>query len=333
MASPVHYCSDDSFEYEDTDAFSDGGSSSEDDLVFFLSDSDDEEETGLNETVAPIVPHVIKQLSPETVEKMKVLDGKMSWANKEFTPRKIERKDEDEENFPPVSRRRMKRDLVVLKPVPQSYCPMSVPVKVVNKGVGSHISFWKPNESHHRAKKGTLCKFFFDTKTCKYGAGCIFSHVIPLCHTVNEGKICHKGNMCKYMHIPICPEYPRCRTNKCNLFHPKKEEMQKMRRLKLTYCRNVLRDGKCPNGSQCMFAHTKEEIKNYVVDCPYRANCTLVKVCAINKAGRTITMYKNVFYGRCCRRLHPKEQINNFIIRTSRDAGVLKDRRASMKDK
>src|SRR5210317_91931 len=70
--------------YDSDGCESNGGFESEDDLVFFLGDSGDEDSE--EDEVEEIAPKVITQLSPDTAEKMKILDGKLIWADKDFEP-------------------------------------------------------------------------------------------------------------------------------------------------------------------------------------------------------------------------------------------------------
>ena len=314
---------------EDTDYDSDSlvdtlaeGYDSEDDLVFFLDDSDDEDGEDDKVLVAEDVkqPKVITPLSADTKEKMKVLDGKLRWADDDFEPTTIVRSDDDKTEYPLITDEQPKEQRLWKKspksPSKKQRTPMRIRVNFVKEGEPSRFCFRK-RKPEKKERKGIVCKFVLDKQDCPYGDSCIYNHTIPLCNIMRDGRICPRGTLCKYTHIPTCPDSPRCKNKKCKLFHPKKEDIQKAKDQKLRFCRNVLQKAKCEYEENCKFAHSKEEVRQAATMCQHK-ECRLVRLTRVtNKKGVKVDMYKNTTEGRCCWRLHPNEQINNFIARTS----------------
>ena len=317
-------------EYE-SDAFSDGEGEDEDDLVFFLADSDDDEEED-DHVIEVCKVHEIKPLSESTREAMKVLDGKLKWAEENFETADIARTDEEKAEFPLIGERKSEKqkrtphEMKRRSPEKKKRTPMKIRVNFVSEREQSGLRFYKKNvDTQHKdtQHKDIVCKFVLRKEDCPYGDRCIFSHTIPLCNIMKAGKICARGTACRYAHIQTCKDAPRCRNKKCELFHPKKEDLQKIRGMKLRYCRSILQKGTCEYKENCKFAHTKEEVKNAAEQCTY-ADCKLVRTARITKKGVKIDVYKNTSEDRCCWRLHRNEHINNFIARTSMTALVKK---------
>lgn len=298
---------------EDTpNGFSDTEYESEDELVFFLGDSEDEDEVEA-EIVKP--PKIITPIPPDTVEKMKVLDGKLVWATKTLQPAVTQWSAEDQKEYPFLPGKKQPKEKLKIKGSFGKASPM--PIRVDFDDEGEYGLRFNRKTEDRKDTKNIVCKFFLNERDCPYGNGCRFSHVIPLCNIMKSGKICHRGSACKYTHIPTCLDSYRCTNKKCKFFHPSKEDVLKAQRMKLILCRNIIQKSKCEYGDTCKFAHSKEEIEKVVEKCRY-ADCGFTRsTTRVTKTGAKVLIYKNKIEGKRCWRIHPNEQINNFIARTS----------------
>lgn len=335
---------------------SSGGYESEDDLVFFLEDSEDEEEDEAYEEEGEVnKPKVIKPIPAETVEKMKILDGKLSWADDDFEHVVLTRTEEDKKEYPLVTDEQPKEKAVRYKfTVERSPRRLRFRVNFVEDGQTSGLCFGKENERVEKRErkdpKEIVCKFILEKQVCPYGPRCKFSHTIPTCNFMRYGRICPKGPSCKYTHPQTCPQYI-CEDRKCKYFHPRDEVRQRSRpgsnassrkrelsprkggsppeakdriqntpiqNTKLRFCRNIIQEGKCKYQENCKFAHRADEVMAVVDVCRFKKQCKFVThAITKNKKGDAVVIYKNNPGTTCCWRLHPREQVTNFIARTS----------------
>lgn len=134
-------------------------------------------------------------------------------------------------------------------------------------------------------KINTFCKYIAEGKICPFGdEQCKFTHPTK--------------SLCKY----IAAKEP-CLNRKCTFFHPKPPANKK-----IWFCKNLIQSGKCRFGDKCVFAHTKDEIRQNVATCKFNERCR-----AVTKEGKK---YINLIdCPRKCARLHPHEKISDFVRR------------------
>lgn len=128
-----------------------------------------------------------------------------------------------------------------------------------------------------------------------------------VCKYILQGEVCPFGDECRFTHTlkkPLCKFGPDCKNKKCTAFHPRKSSDKTK---KIWFCKNVITRGECRFGDKCVFAHTVEEVQKHVEPCKFGNNCRAVK--------RVNGKYTN-FGPRKCVRLHPKEQVKDFVART-----------------
>lgn len=141
-----------------------------------------------------------------------------------------------------------------------------------------------------------------------------------LCNNFRRDGKCRFGDYCKFSHTPrrpFCGKGAKCTNTKCTFFHPENELAAmsvivpspiEQRSQKIWFCKNLIKEGRCRFGDNCIFAHTKDEIKQHVTPCRFGLSCRSV----------TKTNLKEVFENtsdRKCVRLHPMESIESFINR------------------
>lgn len=305
-------CSDTSIYDEEDDDYM-----SEEDLVFFLQDSDDDDEEVVMPPPAPRPKSPIRQLSPSLIAQMEAANvGRLRWLEAGRTElHAVQLSEEDAALFPPLG------DSSNTDETRQSYgrwpkkrTPVRMRVDFVKDG---------PYEIKFRTNRPTIhCNFVSTGKQCPYGDKCKFSHDVPMCNAMKNGNLCMRGSACRFMHPAIC----HCKDKECNLFHPKKEDLGRLRGMKTRMCKNIIKTdqkgktlltGTCPSGDACKFAHTLQQIKEAVETCRQKDKCRLVKLVSRTDPKKVKRMvYKNVPDGQVCWRIHPEEAITNFVART-----------------
>lgn len=317
------YCSDVDELYSDEDA----GFLSEEDLVFFMQDSDDDED---EEVVVPEVrpKSPVRQLSPSLIAKMEAANvGRLKWLDGPVSSI-AQMSEEDAAMFPPLGHpdeKREPRRPRAHRPVEKKRTPVRMRVDFVKDG---------PYEIKFRSRSAnTTCRFVLDRKECPYGDDCKYSHELPLCNVMKNGNLCMRGAACRFRHLPICT----CTEEGCASFHPKKEDLAKMRGMKTRMCKNIMRtdeagkthlNGRCPSGDACKFAHTLAQVRENVEQCRMKDKCRLVRASARAAVAKSAgakgeatsakkKVYKNVPGLSCCWRIHPDELVANFVARTS----------------
>ena len=188
------------FEFEESDSECD----SENDTYFI---SDDEEE---------IQEKCIVPIPSKTVQIMELYKDKLKWINYVPTYNDIINND-----YPAIDKFFVKKHNKNRKFSFEK--PFNVEINFTKEG--------KPSTIHFVEKLPIFCKNILKDNFCPFGDKCKYNHDIPYCNTVKERLICTKAS-CRYKHISLCSEYPKCKNNECRLFHPKKSELLKLRKAK-----------------------------------------------------------------------------------------------------
>jgi hypothetical protein len=298
---------------------------SEEDLVFFLQDSDDDEEVEYVETPTVKERSPIRQLSPSLIAKMDTANaGRLKWVKWLEEQRHSDTliDDRDDAEYPPIGTSgETTREKGCLATRWKKISKRSeVPVYFV-KDEPSEIKF----KNDTMSRDGTLCNYVLKKEECPFGDNCKFSHVIPFCGDMRDGKFCRR-NVCRFQHPDICNKADKvCTDADCALYHLSKEQLNRLRGMKRRMCRNVLKkdpagrlgfSGKCPHENSCKYAHSYDQIKEVVEKC--KPDCPLVKnmMRPVAKGKDKKLVVTNTTNERCCPRLHPKETIINYVART-----------------
>ena len=319
----------DSFEEEDVSEdvsyymSDDDDVESEEDLVFFLQDSGDDDDDYVplpTSTARPRSP--IRQLSPSLVAKMEAANvGRLKWLERSLEQQPPFISVEDAALFPTIGESTGStgepRHQSSRGKWPKTRTPVRLRVNFVKDG---------PYEIKFNDSKFTVpCNFIINDQTCPYGEKCKYNHDVPMCNAMKNGNLCMRGTSCKYRHPTIC----QCKKQECTLFHPKKEDLARLRGMKTRMCKNVLKTdpatgkrilaGKCHSGDACKFAHTMAQVRDAAEPCRQKDKCKLVKLVSRTNATNNVkkTLYKNVSDEQTCWRIHPEEVVANFVARTS----------------
>lgn len=302
--------------YDDQDV----GSDSEEDLVFFLQDSDDDEEVEYvpKPTVREKSP--IRQLDPSLVAKMEIENvGRLKWLERDTEEQEIVLSDRDVADYPFIgtsTEQTRERGMLTTRWI-KNKLPVKVPVHYVKGG---------PSEIKFREKDDTLCNYVLNKDECPFGDACKFSHDIPMCKEMHNGKACMRP-VCRFRHPQICDKKD-CSKLDCTLYHLSRDQTNRLRGMKTRMCKNILKkdakgklvfEGTCPSGEDCKFAHSIAQIKEAVTECKKKEQCQFVKhALRANARKEKKSVYTNVHgAATICRKLHPNEAIANFIVRTS----------------
>lgn len=287
----------------------------DDDLVFFMQDSDDEEEEEEEDYDDEQQQHykekpkspVIRQLKPELVAQMQAAnEGRLNWVG--FINETID-DDDDNTEFPPIDTTPIKKDRHSRR-ITTKVIPMNMRVDYITTGP-SEIKF--KVETTQLVKKPTMCRFVRNGEQCPYGDTCLYTHIPPLCNTMKNGNVCMRGPTCRYRHLTFC-KTPDCKG--CDLFHPKPEDLEKLRAMKTRFCRNKLLNKPCEAGDECRFAHRLDQVQAVVEHCKPDKQCKLVHTVKKTVNGITKIAFKNT-QDKICWKLHSNETISNFVARTS----------------
>lgn len=73
--------------------------------------------------------------------------------------------------------------------------------------------------------------------------------------------------------------------------------------------------GLCAFGDNCVYAHSKEVVKQNLEYCMFEGECKAVKIVHIIKNDKRVRRYENNSETRKCKRLHPNERVHDFITR------------------
>jgi hypothetical protein len=211
--------------------------------------------------------------------------------------------------------------------------------KINPVGCVSNIEVVRPIEPI--AKDPRICRFVMEGKQCRFGAeACRFTHVIPpqqQQHREYRGpkRVRRSGgdqlNQQQTSNEPQqraspsiqrreCRNGKDCTNRKCTFAHPVDrlrvarppsrdggQQSDNNKTKKIWFCKNLIQQGFCKFGDKCAYGHSKEEIKAHASDCRFGDQCKAVK-----KEGVT---YVNVGNQKCVR-IHPRERIGDFIMRT-----------------
>lgn len=201
--------------------------------------------------------------------------------------------------------------------------------------------------------KNKLCNFIKNGDICKFASRCKFSHDISLFNKERSEKKIEKKIK------PLCRNGIKCENRKCTFTHPsghKKAQVEQTPRSphsspkrtphsspkqalleqvdrKFLLCKNMFKiengaivpTGKCRYGTECKFAHSRNEVEKKINDnlsefeCTH-SNCKGVEIeffTKKDKSGkdRKTRRYKNSGVRKCFK-LHQKERVTDFIIRT-----------------
>ena len=252
---------------------------------------------------------------------LSILEGKLKWT--ETWLEKLEtpiNPNVDPDMFPSLNdsaldkvgrERKRSKELLKFKPAPH--------ISVVVGNVTS-IGLKQPDLPID-ARRRQLCRAIVAGKQCSYGDRCIFSH-----GEKREKPDCRFGNNCK--------------NKKCTFIHPENEPptpapastptstptptMYK----KMWLCKNKFRVtsdkiitlDKCRFGDNCIYAHSKEEVRQAVTECKFGEKCNAVTMKFISKQNNPdmkVRRYFNAENKKICLRLHLKERLNDYITRTT----------------
>lgn len=287
---------------EDNEAEVEDTSTDESDLVYFLTDDEGDEDDEYEVKSEPSPKSKVLEPIPEStrIKMEEAHRGKLKWAEEGFQLETADMSPE-QKDFPLPSKERPisgSRSIVTTSDDE----PMNLLVKFVEDGMPSKLNF----------KLNKPCRYILNNQPCPKGKTCIFQHDIPLCPDMASGLLCTKKG-CRLYHKPICYQ-EKC---VCSKFHPNKEQLTKMRNLKTQYCRNLIKNGGCKFGGDCIYAHTKKEVETFVRACPYKPCKLTKKVDVVSSDGFSSMVYKNLEIRVCfCR--HKNETIDNYIARTTR---------------
>lgn len=210
--------------------------------------------------------------------------------------------------------------------------------------------------SHAQVKPKTdhstkLCNFIRNGEECKFEGRCKFSHDVKILKRNQPGDKKTAEQKAKSAK-PMCRNGAKCENRKCTFTHPtghKKTQREPAQATKVRtpnasprqavadkkflLCKNLFKveggainvSGTCRFGDECKFAHSRTEVEKKIKDnlsdfeCKHK-HCQGVEVEFITKKDkdgkeRKTRRYKNSATRKCFK-IHEKERVTDFIVRT-----------------
>lgn len=282
------------------------------------------------------------------------LEGKLNWCNiLEKTDLKNEKETVDDAEFPILNEIRAEKvkgvngnQHIRIKFVPAPHIKVKIGEKTFiefktmfckNTLAGGECKLGDKCIYSHQITKTKLCNSIRDNKICYFGDRCRYSHDLDLFKNVDKPNHNPAYNPNSK---PNCKHGMKCLNPKCTFIHPTEFVKQghilpsvQNEMKKHLLCKNnckiengeikFIKDG-CRFGDSCRYAHSRSELSENIDDkfkCKFGLKCKGIVTEMIKKADvtgkiRSVRRYKNSDGDRKCNKLHEKERITDFIIRT-----------------
>lgn len=232
------------------------------------------------------------------------LDGKLNWVNwKSMQDQNVV----DVVEFP----------LIANKP---KFGPYFREPKFSSKFKPSNIRVVVGNRTFIEFRSIDFCKNIINFGECKFGKSCRFLHCIPQ-HVLTS---CKFGSECKNTD---CKRNHPSPVAKCNSATSSDKERELKKHILCKKNCIITKDkivvtNKCNFGEKCIFAHSWTEVRDAnIQSCKFDVKCKRIVIELFKKNDaqgreRLVRKYKQVEGGLKCFKLHDKERIVDYIIRT-----------------
>lgn len=316
-----------------------------------FSEDEDESDEPITEEEKRVKHAIYMKLENKKAAKqlagLSVLEGKLNWVTHEVE--EIYTIDLDDNDFPDLSPPRT-REISPQETDSSGSGSVNTKIRSTNfankpkRSANYIVQFVGRRPERHAAilferlylmTRTRLCKYIAAGESCRFGNNCIFPHSLPKTTKpyCRYGQNC-TNSRCTFQHGTRKHESPKQRVSRItgnalpapalmSLTVPKQtNEKDNSRKMRL--CKNIFtitseeltETGICKFGETCIYAHTKEELRQNIEECRFGENCKSVDLVFKKKSdGKKVRRYENTS-GRKCHRLHTKERVIDYIKRT-----------------